>query len=393
MRIGLFSDTFPPDINGVATATRNLFEILTKMGHEVYVVTTNLAGKKKITEEGHIIRIPGLVMKKLYSYRAAGIFNRKVYLYLQRKGFDIIHVQTESGIGTFGRLVANFLEIPLVYTYHTMYADYAFYLKDYFPVSEKVGELIMSAFSKNWALAPDQMITTSNKTRDALISYGVERYINVISNGFDFKTMEIDHEDLRKIKEIRSTYSLEDCFSLVVLGRIGKEKGLDMLLRCLKRLQEETDINAKLLIVGDGSYKSELEKLTRKLNLDNAVIFIGAVPHEDVKLYYRACDLTLSGSLSETQGLTIAESMATKSLVLVREDSNFKPLVEEGRTGFFFKDEESFVQKVKLISSLEKEEKEKLKEQGYERDHELNSLEAFGRSMEYVYKKARRDFW
>lgn len=393
MRIGLFSDTFPPDINGVATATRNLFEILTKMGHEVYVVTTNLAGKKKITEEGHIIRIPGLVMKKLYSYRAAGIFNRKVYLYLQRKGFDIIHVQTEAGIGTFGRLVANFLEIPLVYTYHTMYADYAFYLKDYFPVSEKVGELIMSAFSKNWALAPDQMITTSNKTRDALISYGVERYINVISNGFDFKTMEIDHEDLRKIKEIRSTYSLEDCFSLVVLGRIGKEKGLDMLLRCLKRLQEETDINAKLLIVGDGSYKSELEKLTRKLNLDNAVIFIGAVPHEDVKLYYRACDLTLSGSLSETQGLTIAESMATKSLVLVREDSNFKPLVEEGRTGFFFKDEESFVQKVKLISSLEKEEKEKLKEQGYERDHELNSLEAFGRSMEYVYKKARRDFW
>lgn len=393
MRIGLFSDTFPPDINGVATATRNLFEILTKMGHEVYVVTTNLAGKKKITEEGHIIRIPGLVMKKLYSYRAAGIFNRKVYLYLQRKGFDIIHVQTEAGIGAFGRLVANFLEIPLVYTYHTMYADYAFYLKDYFPVSEKVGELIMSAFSKNWALAPDQMITTSNKTRDALISYGVERYINVISNGFDFKTMEIDHEDLRKIKEIRSTYSLEDCFSLVVLGRIGKEKGLDMLLRCLKRLQEETDINAKLLIVGDGSYKSELEKLTRKLNLDNAVIFIGAVPHEDVKLYYRACDLTLSGSLSETQGLTIAESMATKSLVLVREDSNFKPLVEEGRTGFFFKDEESFVQKVKLISSLEKEEKEKLKEQGYERDHELNSLEAFGRSMEYVYKKARRDFW
>lgn len=393
MRIGLFSDTFPPDINGVATATRNLFEILTKMGHEVYVVTTNLAGKKKITEEGHIIRIPGLVMKKLYSYRAAGIFNRKVYLYLQRKGFDIIHVQTEAGIGTFGRLVANFLEIPLVYTYHTMYADYAFYLKDYFPVSEKVGELIMSAFSKNWALAPDQMITTSNKTRDALISYGVERYINVISNGFDFKTMEIDHEDLRKIKEIRSMYSLDGCFSLVVLGRIGKEKGLDVLLRCLKRLQEETDIHAKLLIVGDGSYKSELEKLIRKLNLDNIVIFIGAVPHEDVKLYYRACDLSLSGSLSETQGLTIAESMATKSLVLVREDSNFKPLVEEGRTGFFFKDEESFVQKVKLISSLEKEEKEKLKEQGYERDHELNSLEAFGRSMEYVYKKARRDFW
>lgn len=393
MRIGLFCDTYPPDINGVATATKNLFDILTQMGHDVYVITTNFAGEKKISEKDHVIRIPGIVMKKLYSYRAAGIFNRKVYMYLQRKGFDIIHVQTEAGIGTFGRLVASFLEVPFVYTYHTMYTDYAFYLKEYFPVSEKVGELIMSAFSKNWALAPDQTITTSNKTKDALIKFGVDRYINVIPNGFDFKTMEINEIDKNKIEEIRKRFSLDKGTSMVVVGRLGKEKGLDFLIRCFKRLKEETNLNPRLLIVGEGGYKPELQKLVKRLGLDENVFFVGSVPHEQVKLYYRACDLTLSGSLSETQGLTIAESMATRSIVLVREDSNFKPLVEDGKTGFFFQDEESFVNRVKTFNSLSKEQKDKLGNQAFLKDQELNSLEAFGRSVEYVYKKARRDFW
>lgn len=78
MTIGLFSDTFPPDINGVATATKNLFDMLSSMGHTVYVITTNLEGKKEITEKDRIIRIPGLALKKLYSYRMAGVFSKKV---------------------------------------------------------------------------------------------------------------------------------------------------------------------------------------------------------------------------------------------------------------------------------------------------------------------------
>ena len=66
MTIGLFSDTFPPDINGVATATKNLFDILSAMGHTGSVITTTLEGKKALTEQDHIIRIPGLALKNLY---------------------------------------------------------------------------------------------------------------------------------------------------------------------------------------------------------------------------------------------------------------------------------------------------------------------------------------
>lgn len=337
MTIGLFSDTFPPDINGVATATKNLFDILSSMGHTVYVITTNLEGKKEITEKDHIIRIPGLALKKLYSYRMAGVFSKKVYSYLKKLRLDVIHIQTEAGIGTFGRITANLLDIPFVYTYHTMYADYSFYLKQYVPIPTKAAMKIMSMFSKNWASSPDEMITTSQKTKRALLQYGVNRYINVIPNGFDFNPLIEKSKDTKEIDEIRNKYGLNGILSFCVVGRLGKEKGIDFLLHCLKRLIDVRGDKYKLLIVGNGGYKAELIKLTNKLGLNNNVIFVGAVEHNKVALYYCACDITVSSSLTETQGLTVAEAMSVKSLVLVREDLNFKPLIIDGKTGFFIK--------------------------------------------------------
>lgn len=393
MTIGLFSDTFPPDINGVATATKNLFDMLSSMGHTVYVITTNLEGKKEIAEKDHIIRIPGLALKKLYSYRMAGVFSKKVYSYLKKLRLDVIHIQTEAGIGTFGRITANLLDIPFVYTYHTMYADYSFYLKQYVPIPTKAATKIMSMFSKNWASSPDEMITTSQKTKKALLQYGVNRYINVIPNGFDFNPLIEKSKDTKEIDEIRNKYGLNGILSFCVVGRLGKEKGIDFLLHCLKRLIDVRGDKYKLLIVGNGGYKAELIKLTNKLGLNNNVIFVGAVEHNKVALYYCACDIIVSSSLTETQGLTVAEAMSVKSLVLVREDLNFKPLIIDGKTGFFYQNEDTFIEKVDLINSLSKEEIQSIKDAGFKKNKELNSLEAFGRSVEYVYKKARRNNW
>lgn len=97
--------------------------------------------------------------------------------------------------------------------------------------------------------------------------------------------------------------------------------------------------------------------------------------------------------MTETQGLTVAEAMSVKSLVLVREDLNFKPLIIDGKTGFFYQNEDTFIEKVDLINSMSKEEIQSIKDAGFKKNKELNSLEAFGRSVEYVYKKARRNNW
>lgn len=393
MTIGIFVDTFPPDINGVATASKNLFDVLTSMGHDVYVITTNFAGEKEISFKDHIMRIPGVVMKKLYSYRAAGIFSKKAYAILKKIPFDVFHIQTEAGIGTFGRIVASLLDIPTIYTYHTMYADYSFYLKQYFPIPKNAATFVMSAFSKNWANSPDEFVTTSYKTRKALEKCGVKRYINIVPNGFDFSQLEERSKDIKAVRQIRDIYGLDGFFSMCVVARIGKEKGIDFLIDCLKKLIDKKGDKYKLLIIGEGGYKVELIKKVDAMNLQNRVMFIGAVEHDDVPLYYSATDVTLSGSLTETQGLTIAEAMCLKSIVLIREDLNFKPLIEDRKTGFFFKNEATFIEKVELIQGLSELERQEIANAGYQRNKELNSLDAFGRKMVYVYEKARRNNW
>ncbi|MDD7736074.1 MAG: glycosyltransferase, partial [Bacillales bacterium] len=113
MKIAFFSDTYPPEINGVATATKTLFDAFKKNGHDVFVVTTN-PFSKKVEYKDNVLRIPGITLKWLYSYNMAGFINPKATKIIKKWSLDIIHVQTEAGIGIYGRLLASKLKIPLV---------------------------------------------------------------------------------------------------------------------------------------------------------------------------------------------------------------------------------------------------------------------------------------
>lgn len=393
MRVGIFTDTYAPDINGVATATANLRDALIKLGHQVDVVTTNVEGATKAEEKDGVVRIPGVVMKKLYSYRAAGIFHPRVYGWIKRKRWDVIHVQTEAGIGTFGRIASKLLGIPMVYTYHTMYTDYSFYLKNYFLLTMKTAIHLMEAFSKNWALSPDEIITPSLKTQRALVSYGVRRYINIVPSGMDFASLQEASNRSDEVERVRREFDLEGKTSFLVVGRLGKEKGIDFLLQCFRKLVDERGEGYRLLIAGNGAYRKELCKLSSSLGLEGKVFFLGFVPHDEIGVYYRACDAILSGSLTETQGLAVCEAMACRRIPLVREDLNFKPLIQDGESGFFFQGVDSFVEKVSRIEGMSAEERERMEENAYRVNLEMNSLEAFGRKVEYVYRKALRDNW
>ena len=129
MNIALFSDTYLPDINGVATSTHILKKELKKHGHHVLVVTTILPHNSDyIDEDQDILRLPGIDLKKLYGYRASNIYSFKGMKELKEFQPDIIHVQTEFGIGIFGKIAGEILNIPVCYTYHTMWADYSHYI-------------------------------------------------------------------------------------------------------------------------------------------------------------------------------------------------------------------------------------------------------------------------
>ena len=129
MRVGIFTDSYYPHISGVSTSIDMLANALKNMGHKVYIVAPNLDNNKFIYDEKkEIIWLPG-IKTGLYKLKLTEIYSRKAMKIIKEQwNLDIIHSQTEFGVGYFSRIVAKRLNIPVVHTYHTLYEDYVYYI-------------------------------------------------------------------------------------------------------------------------------------------------------------------------------------------------------------------------------------------------------------------------
>ena len=127
MRIGMFTDAYTPDINGVVSSIVTLKTALEKAGHEVFVVTTKSSASKDIVDD-HVLRLAGIELDSFYGYVLTSPIHLSALEKIRKMNLDVIHVHTEFGVGIFARVVSNVLSIPLVSTYHTMYEDYTHYV-------------------------------------------------------------------------------------------------------------------------------------------------------------------------------------------------------------------------------------------------------------------------
>lgn len=390
MNVAIFTDTYLPEINGVAVSVDSLFKLLRKNGHNAYVVTTS--SEKHISFKNYVLRIPGLELKKLYGYRLSSFFNLKAYRILKSLHLDLVHVNTEFGIGQFGLIFANKFNLPSVYTYHTMYEDYTYYAtKGYF---DRFSKRAIREFDKTCMNRANEIISPSEKTKIYIKSIGVEKYINVVPTGFDFNRFIKSEEHYKKALEVKKEFKIpENKRILLCLGRIAKEKSFDIIIKgyseYLKTCKNDDTI---LLFVGDGPERSILEELVDSLNLRSHIIFVGKVDNSLVPYFYMISEVFLNASLSETQGLTFMEAMASSLLVLCRFDNNLVGVIDNNVTGFFFQDEDDFKGKLDYVLSLEEETKEKIKKNAFE------SIDAFSEKTFYnnineVYKRAIRRNW
>lgn len=390
MKIGLFVDAYVPEINGVVTAVKTLFDAINNHGDEAYVITTNPFSNKTIFDN-NVIRIPGIRLKKLYDYRVAWIYNRKAVKMIKKIHLDVIHVHTEASIGIFGRILAKKFDIPLIYTYHTMYIDYTYYVTKGF--LDPIAKNIVRKFSKLISESTTEFVTTSEKTKNALRSYGIKKYINVIPNGIDidaYAKCEYTKDDFDRY---RKEHNLENSFLILSVGRLAREKSLDV---CLNEyaafLKENPEINTNFIIVGDGPARNELEKQALDLGILGKVIFVGKVEHKMTSFFYNMCDLYISASTSETQGLTFIEAMSSNLLVLCQYDDNLNDVVIDNKTGFYFYSSKECRDKLKYVISLSKEEKERIVSSAFDNISKY-STEKFYYRMKEVYNRAIRERW
>jgi 1,2-diacylglycerol 3-alpha-glucosyltransferase len=361
MRIGIFTDTYPPYINGVSTSVAMLETALKKQGHQVYIVTVNNEKMQyKYENEDHIIRIPGVPIG-IYDYRLTGAYPLKAVGKIRKWNLDVIHSQTEFGVGTFARIVAKQFNIPLVHTYHTMYEDYVHYItKGYFnATSKKIVEYLTNFYCDQTV---NELIVPTKKTYDLFKKkYHYARNVHIIPTGIEVERFYKESFKPNELLEIRNKIGVsKDQFTILFVGRLGKEKSIEVLIEAQKDLAKK--YNSKLIIVGDGPDMGYYQDMTRKLNIENNVVFTGKVPWTEVTKYYQLADVFATASRSETQGLTVIEAMAASLPVVAVDDESFRNVVVDGLNGYLFDTKkeyknyvESFINDPKKLKQFSKQ--------------------------------------
>ena len=353
MRVGIFTDTYRPQVNGVVSSILTLEKELRKKGHKVYIITTTDPDAPMV--EPNVLRLPSMEFKPLPQYRLGMLYSSRIIKKIKRLELDIIHSQTEWGVGTFARFAAINLEIPLVHTYHTLYEYYTHYItRGHFTVPAKK---LAAAISKFYCEKCNALIVPTRKVEDILYSYDVDKNMNIIPTGIELNKFYRENYTDEEIKFMRESFNIQDSdFLCVYIGRIAKEKSIDVLIDMFSKIKDET---FKFMIVGRGPVVDELKNQAENLGISDRVIFAGEVPHDKVPVYYQMGDVFLNASVSETQGLTFVEAMAAKTPVNARYDLNLEDLLVKNEAGLVYKNEEEFISNIMLLKQ-NKELREKI---------------------------------
>ena len=352
MKIGIFTDTYLPDINGVATSSHILRHALEKHGHEVLIVTSELPDDSDYKDEENVLRLPGIEMKKIYGYRISNIFSFKGMKEITNQGLDVIHIQTEFGIGIFGKIAAQILNLPVVYTYHTMYEDYTHYVAGGLTPLNTIVKKSIENISRIYGDNCTELIVPSEKTKEALISYGLEKDAHIIPTGLILDAFDEKNIDQEKVAAIREQYQIKDEFVVTFLGRLAPEKSVELILEAGAKLKQD-GVHFKMMIVGKGPSLDDLKEEARRLKIDDVVIFTGPVTSDQVPNYYHASDIFVSASITETQGLTFIEAQASGLVVLARHDKNLESVIVDGKNGFYFTDAKDLAEKIKMVQTMD----------------------------------------
>ena len=345
MRIGLFTDTYPPYLNGVSTSISMLERALRKKGHQVYIVTVN-PENMTYSYEKNIIRIPG-IPTGIYDYRLTGIYPIRAIKTIKKWNLDIIHSHTEFGIGTFARIIAKQLNIPVVHTYHTMYEDYVHYITHgYFNgPSKKIVEYLTKFYCDKTA---QELIVPTKKAYDLFKEkYKVEKTVHIIPTGIEIEKFYKENIDTKKLNKIKEELGIkkEDKIILYV-GRLGEEKNVDFLIDNQEYFVKKNK-NVKLLIVGSGpDYDKFIEKSKK---LKENIIFTGAVPYDKIQYYYNLGDIFVTASTTETQGLTVIEAMSASIPVVAIKDESFKNTIVHELNGYLFENKKEYRKYIDLL--------------------------------------------
>lgn len=329
MKIAIFTDTFPPQVNGVANVAFDSAKELADMGHQVRVFTPSNP-KKKLTGLGRNLKIvtvpslPAFVYPDLRLTIPLGFTLRK----LRHFAPDVIHTHTPFAMGWESVIGAKILRVPLVGSHHTFFDHYLKHVKLDFKYAKKLSWKYVIKFYEEC----DLLLTPSESLKQAFVQNGFKKKIVALPNPINTELFRPIVGPKRK-KALKQELIGRSGPVLVHMGRISYEKNIAVLISAFEQLKKKNK-DLSFVIVGSGPEIPNLKNLCVKKNLEDSVFFLGIKKGKELVESLQIGDAFVTASKSETFCLSVLEAMACGLPVVAVGKKGVKELVRDGENGF-----------------------------------------------------------
>lgn len=329
MKIVMFTDAYWPRVNGVTVSVETFSRSLIKAGHQVVIIcsfypesqaiermSNPVMDRRDSQDDPVVIRVPSYPLPISKEDRLAK-FHKWFWVSKQLNAFDpdIIHVQTEFIIGEFGFYYAKLHNLPVVYTFHTLWEDY---IANYIPYApEFMLRFIARRVVKHMARRADAVIAPTDQIVDVLRRYKVKKPVHLLPTGID---PTLFNHSAEEVAAFRSSFEarypvLTGKRILLFAGRVGKEKNLSFLLSCMPEIFARHQ-DTVLVVAGNGPDLTQFMDEAAEKGIDSRCVFTGYLDRKDLALLYAASEIFTFPSVTETQGLVTVESMLSGTPVV-----------------------------------------------------------------------------
>jgi glycosyltransferase involved in cell wall biosynthesis len=321
-----FTDTYPPQQNGVAFSVSGLAQALARHGHSVmvYAVRTKRGLAASTEESFPVVRVHTVPVPFYRELGLAAPLSPSLMQCVSTFAPDVIHCHTPFGVGWQAVRIARACHIPLLGTHHTFFGAY---VPAYSPFGRRVTRHLMALMQRYVAgfYSHCALVTcASQRLEQDLTSAGCDRRIVIIPNGTDTTVF----------RPLPRAATVERPLRLLYLGRLASEKNLPRLVELLEPVLKGQP-RVQLDLVGRGPMAHELAAQIRRASLDNRVRLIGAIGQRDMLAAYIAdCDICVTASLTENHPLSLLEGLACGLPVVALGSGGIPEIIRDGYNGF-----------------------------------------------------------
>ena len=343
MNIAIFSDSFYPKVDGVTITLLNFTRFLAERGHKIklYIPSYSDMEFKDFHENISVERHISFKLVGYPEFRLAIPVPQKIRESIKRFKPDIIHFHTPGTLGIIGIKFAKQYKIPLIGTYHTYLPGFLICISP----NKKIDKSDKKYLSKKivWKLSNrlynkcDLVTVPSESMKEVLEKNGLKTRVISLSNGLN-------------LDEFSSKEKYNSNCRLLHVGRISYEKSVDIIIKSVGILSKEfPDIS--LSLVGEGPALKSLKLLTKELEIEKNIHFLGFVEHSKLSSVYKEHDIFITASTIETQGVVILEAMASGLPIIGVNKLAIPDCVKNNINGYITTpfDETEMAEKIKIL--------------------------------------------